>query len=129
MDPARAADEAIGFLNRSFERAGLKGSLAPRVVNPRTHGWLWGFVRGVGEANQWSDADRYRFEAQVFVHVWSGSPMGEQLGMEALILARVKPDAMARAVGFVEHQQKGEAAADAFLRWLDAVRGLDASFG
>jgi len=89
VDPHHIAIEAAHFLGRELTRAGVAGVLTPRLVNPRTQGWVYGFARALGEALGLSPADRYTLEARLYVTLFDGTPMGEQLGLEALSMAQL----------------------------------------
>src|SRR3954462_15906060 len=88
MDPIALGENVARWLRRELERAGLAGSLAPVVVNPRTQGWIAGFLEAVSAGFGLDASARYTLEARVYVSFYEGTPMGEQLGMEALSIAR-----------------------------------------
>lgn len=85
---AELASFAKEWLHRELVRAGLAGTLAPRLVNPRTQGWLAGFVEALGQAHQLDAAQQYELEARIYIALFEGSPMGEQLGLEALAMSK-----------------------------------------
>ncbi len=87
-DPQLVALEAAHFLRRELERAGVAGQLTPRLVNPRSQGWVYGFVRVLGDALDLPPDARYTLEARLYVTLFDGTPMGEQLGLEALMMAQ-----------------------------------------
>jgi hypothetical protein len=68
-DPLALGLDIAAFLRRQFARAGVDGSEAPIVVNPRTQGWMFGFANGVADGLSMTDADRYTMLARVFVDV------------------------------------------------------------
>jgi hypothetical protein len=82
------AESARYWLRRELARAGLDGTISVRIVNPRAQGWLAGFVAAVGDALSLDDAKRYELEARLYVSLFEGTPMGEQLGLEALQMAK-----------------------------------------
>ena len=86
---SQIAEAARYWLRRELVSAGLDGALVPRLVNPRTQGWLSGFVAAIGEELGLDAAKRYELEARLFVSLFDGTPMGEQLGLEALQMAKL----------------------------------------
>jgi hypothetical protein len=93
VSPARPIDavarEATWWLRRQLELAGLAGTMSVRLVNPRTQGFVYGFITGLGAALEATAAQRHELEARVFIGLFEGSPMGEMLGVEALQLGRL----------------------------------------
>ncbi|HYV48786.1 MAG TPA: hypothetical protein VFA20_28200 [Myxococcaceae bacterium] len=87
-DPIALGEDVSRWLRAQLQRAGLAGTLAPIVVNPRTQGWIAGFLEAVSAALGLDASARYSFEARVYVSFYEGSPMGEQLGLEALAMSR-----------------------------------------
>ena len=47
--PLLLGADIAAFLRRQFARAGVDGSEAPIVVNPRTQGWIFGFAHAVAD--------------------------------------------------------------------------------
>src|SRR3954468_22706347 len=88
VDPIALGEDVARWLRRELERAGLAGSLAPVVVNPRTQGWIAGFLEAVSTGFGLDASARYTLEARVYVSFYEGTPMGEQLGLEALALSK-----------------------------------------
>jgi hypothetical protein len=88
VDPQYIGLEAAHFLRRELERVGVAGQLTPRLVNPRSQGWIYGFVRALGDALELPADERYTLEARLDITLFEGTPMGEQLGLEALMMAQ-----------------------------------------
>lgn len=85
---AELAELPSEWIRRELLRAGLAGTLSPRVVNPRAQGWIAGFVTALGQALDLGPAQQYELEARLYIAVFQGTPMGEQLGLEALAMAK-----------------------------------------
>src|SRR3954467_4872551 len=100
-DPIALGEDVSRWLRAQLQRAGLAGALAPIVVNPRTQGWIAGFLEAVSAALGLDASARYSFEARVYVSFYEGTPMGEQLGLEALATSK-QVHAMPGARGLVE---------------------------
>lgn len=109
------AREASHFLRRELEKAGVANVLTPRLVNPRSQGWVRGFVLGLGDALSLDDASRYTLEATVYVTLFEGTPMGEQLGLEALMMAR--HGSQLPMPGWDENLALGKACGESFARF------------
>src|SRR3954466_14246115 len=88
VDPIALGEDVARWLRRELERVGLAGELVPKVVNPRTQGGIAGVLEAVSAGFELDPSARYTLEARVYVSFYEGTPMGEQLGMEALSLAR-----------------------------------------
>jgi hypothetical protein len=108
VDPLALGEDVSRWLRGQLQRAGLAGSLAPIVVNPRTQGWIAGFLEAVSSALGLDDAARYSFEARVYVSFYEGSPMGEQLGLEALVMSK-QVHSMPGAKGLLEQWEQHRA--------------------
>jgi hypothetical protein len=125
VDVAHLTSEAVVWLRRQLEREQLAGTLAPRIVNPRTQGWIYGFALGLGELFGLDTAKRYELEARLFVAVFEGTPMGEQLGLEALHMAK-QMEALPGMKGSLDEWRasltSGRAGARSFV---DLERALD----
>ena len=107
-DPLALGEDVSRWLRGQLQRAGLAGSLAPIVVNPRTQGWIAGFLEAVSAALGLDEAARYSFEARVYVSFYEGSPMGEQLGLEALVMSK-QVHSMPGAKGLLEQWERHRA--------------------
>jgi hypothetical protein len=114
------------FLLRELERAGLARSMSPRVVNPRAQGWLAGFVLALGRAHQLDAAAQYELEARIYVALFDGTPMGEQLGLEALAMAK-QLSVRAMMPDWDAHQRQGEDAGAHFAATMRAFEGFAAA--
>jgi hypothetical protein len=85
---ADIAEAARYWLRRELARESLAGTVVPRVVNPRTQAWLAGFVGAVADGMTLDAARRYELEVRLYIALFEGSPMGEQLGLEALQMTK-----------------------------------------
>ncbi len=125
---AELAELAKDWLRREVARAGLAGTLAPRLVNPRAQGWIAGFVEALGAAFELDAAKQYELEARLYVSLFDGTTMGEQLGLEALAMAkqiRMLPGAKAMLADWDEQHHLG---ADCGKHFAMLVRSF-ATFG
>jgi hypothetical protein len=130
VDPHHIAIEAAHFLARELTRAGVAGVLTPRLVNPRTQGWVYGFARALGEALGLSASDRYTLEARLYVTLFDGTPMGEQLGLEALAMAQLMAGmtgAKAMMPDWQSFMSQGTEAGRCFAAFQLSVGGLAGS--
>jgi hypothetical protein len=123
--PLLLGADIAAFLRRQFARAGVDGSEAPIVVNPRTQGWIFGFAHAVADGLALNDADRYSMVARVFVDVMHSKPSGERLGLEALSMAmRIDTFHGARDMQEQFHSFEGEGR-NAAAHYLALLRDLD----
>jgi hypothetical protein len=125
VDPMAVASEAAHYLRRELVRAGLDGQLTPRLVNPRAQGWVNGFVLGLGDALELPSDKRYTLEATLYVTLFDGTPMGQQLGLEALMMAR--HPMTAALPGWDDNVARGRACGEAFARFQSLASGLGAA--
>jgi len=130
-DPLALGEDVSRWLRNQLQRAGLAGSLAPIVINPRTQGWIAGFLEAVSAAFGLDPAARYSFEARVYVSFYEGTPMGEQLGLEALTMAkqiRSMPGAKGLLEQWERHQADGARAGALYVELHRAMDDLYATF-
>jgi len=129
-DPIALGEDVSRWLRGQLERAGLAGTLAPIIVNPRTQGWIAGFLEAVSIAMGLDDAARYSFEARVYVSFYEGSPMGEQLGLEALVTSK-QIHSLPGAKGLLEdwerHRPNGARAGALYVELHRAMDDLHAT--
>lgn len=129
-DPIALGEDVSRWLRGQLQRAGLAGSLAPIVVNPRTQGWIAGFLEAVSTGMGLDDAARYSFEARVYVSFYEGSPMGEQLGLEALAMSkqlRSMPGARGLLEDWERHRPNGARAGALYVELHRAMDDLYAT--
>ena len=129
-DPIALGEDVSRWLRGQLQRAGLAGTLAPIVVNPRTQGWIAGFLEAVAAALGLDDAARYSFEARVYVSFYEGTPMGEQLGLEALAMSkqlRAMPGARGLLEQWERHHPDGARAGALYAELHRAMDGLYAT--
>ncbi len=130
IDIPRISEEAVVWIRRQLERAKLTGTLAPRIVNPRTQGWIHGFAVGLGDVFALAPDKRYELEARIFVGAFEGTPMGERLGLEALQMAQRMeslPGAAPALDDWRANVAKGRAAAESFAALERALDDLYAT--
>jgi hypothetical protein len=130
----RIAREAAYFLRREMDRAGVLGVLTPRLVNPQAQGWVYGFARGLGDALDTTKDDasaRYTLEITLYITLFEGTPMGEQLGVEALMMAQ-RMESMPGATGMLTTWRAaltdGRAAGAAFAVFQQSIVSFGAAF-
>jgi hypothetical protein len=132
IEPIVLGEDVARWLRRELEQAGLAGSLAPIVVNPRTQGWIAGFLEAVSTAFELDPSARYTLEARVYVSFYEGTPMGEQLGLEALAMSK-RLDSMPGARGLqmegARHREEGARAGTLYVQLRRAMDGLRATLG
>jgi hypothetical protein len=129
-DTITLGEDVARWLRRQLERAGLAGALAPIVVNPRTQGWIAGFLDAVASGLSLEPAARYTLEARVYVTFYEGSPMGEQLGLEALAMSKQihsMPGAKGMLADWEHHRAEGARAGAIYVDLCRAVDGLRAT--
>lgn len=129
-DPITLGEDVARWLRRQLERAGLAGALAPIVVNPRTQGWIAGFLEAVAAALSLDPAARYSLEARVWVTFYEGTPMGEQLGLEALAMSKQihsMPGAKGMLADWEHHRAEGARAGALYVELYRATEGLRAT--
>lgn len=119
------AEVARYWLRRELAAADLAGVMSPRAVNPRAQGWLAGFAGAIGDGLELDPARRYELEARLYVALFDGTPMGEQLGLEALQMAKHLAAFTATNADWQAHQRDG---ADAGRHFVGLLAGL-ARFG
>src|SRR5437868_7412780 len=110
MDPISLGEDVARWLRRELERVGLAGVPAPKVVNPRTQGWIAGFLEAVAAGFGLDPSARYTLEARVWVTFYEGTPMGEQLGLEAMSMAKQlasMPGARGLQADWERHREDG----------------------
>jgi hypothetical protein len=132
MDAIALGEDVARWLRRELERAGLAGVLAPKVVNPRTQGWIAGFLEAVAAGVGLDASARYTLEARVWVTFYEGTPMGEQLGLEAMSLAKqlaLIPGARGMQADWDRHRADGARAGELYAQLVRALEGLRATLG
>jgi hypothetical protein len=122
------ASAAQYWLRRELKRAGLEGSLAPRVVNPRAQGWLAGFVGALAAGLGLDAAKTYELEARIYVSLFEGTPMGEQLGLEALQMAKFFALAPNPPPGWHEYGERGAEGGRNLVALLQTLREFSTAF-
>jgi len=130
MDPLALGEDVARWLRRELERVGLAGVLAPKVVNPRTQGWIAGFLEAVSAGAGLDPSARYTLEARVWVTFYEGTPMGEQLGLEAMSMARQlagMPGAKGHQADWERHRAEGARAGELYVQLTRALDGLRAT--
>lgn len=105
-DPQHIGREAAHFLRRELERMGVAGELTPKIGNPRMQGWIYGFALALGDALALSESEKYTLQAMLYVKLFEGTLMGEQLGLESLIMAQ-RTESMPGAKGMLVEFRAG----------------------
>ncbi len=130
-DPIALGEDVARWLRRQLELAGLSGSLAPVVVNPRSQGWIAGFLEAVAAGFELDPAARYSLEARVYVSFYEGTPMGEQLGLEALAMSKqlhAMPGFQGALADWERYREEGARAGASYVQLSRAVETLRATF-
>jgi hypothetical protein len=131
-DALTLGEDVARWLRRQLEQAGLAGSLAPIVVNPRTQGWIAGFLEAVSAGFGLDPSSRYTLEARVYISFYEGTPMGEQLGLEALAMSKqihTRPGMQGLLADWERHRAEGAKAGALYVELSRALDGLRATLG
>jgi hypothetical protein len=129
IDVEEVAGAAKYWLRRELKRSGLEGSLAPRVVNPRAQGWLAGFVGELASGLGLDAAKTYELEARLYVGLFEGTPMGEQLGLESLQMAKFFAASPTPPPGWKEYGERGTEGGRHLVALLHSLDELGSAFG